>query len=113
MTDTSNARLIGTALIVSEDAVATRQLAEALQEPALSVEVCNKVPDAMDRAPTHSKLEVVVIDFSLGNLSYPSFSKYVAPLRIELRSTFCNHREAAQRPHMPSKRIRALLSKNR
>ena len=66
MTDTSTAKLIGTALIVSEDAVATRQLAEAMQELALSAEVCIKVSDALDRV-NRSKLEVVVIDFSLGN----------------------------------------------
>jgi len=66
MTETSTAKLIGTALVVSEDAVATRQLAEAMQELALSVEVCVKVPDALDRV-NHSKLEVAVIDFSLGN----------------------------------------------
>lgn len=66
MTDTSTARVIGTALIVSEDALATRQIAEAMQQLALSAEVCNKVSDAMDRV-NHSKLEVVVIDFALGN----------------------------------------------
>lgn len=66
MTDTSTARIIGTALIVSEDAVATRQLAEAFQELALSVQVCIKVSDAIDRV-NHCKLEVAVIDFSLGN----------------------------------------------
>ncbi len=31
MTDTSTARAIGTALIVSEDTVATRQIAEAMR----------------------------------------------------------------------------------
>lgn len=66
MIDTSTGRLIGTALIVSEDAVATRQLAEAMQDLALSVEVCIKTSDALDRV-NHSKLEVVVIDFSLGS----------------------------------------------
>jgi len=66
MTETSTGKVIGTALIVSEDAVATRQLAEAMQELALSVEVCIKVSDAVDRV-NHSKLEVAVIDFSLGN----------------------------------------------
>jgi hypothetical protein len=55
MTDTSAARFIGTALIVSEDAVATRQLTESMQELALSVEVCVKVSDALDRV-NHSKL---------------------------------------------------------
>jgi ActR/RegA family two-component response regulator len=66
MTDTSTARAIAIALIVSEDTVATRQIAEAMQELALSVEVCIKVSDAMDRV-NHSKLEVAVIDFSLEN----------------------------------------------
>ena len=66
MTDTSTARAIGNALIVSEDTVAMRQIAEAMQELALSVEVCIKVSDAMDRV-NYSKLEVAVIDFSLEN----------------------------------------------
>jgi len=66
MTDTSRGNVIGTALIVSEDAVATRQVAEAMQELALSVEVCINVSDALDRV-NHGKLEVAVIDFSLGN----------------------------------------------
>ena len=66
MIHSSTAKLIGTALIVSGDAVATRQLVEAMQELALSVEVCVKVSDALDRV-NHSKLEVAVIDFSFGN----------------------------------------------
>ena len=66
MTETSTAHLIGTALIVSEDAMATRQLTEAMQELALSVEVCIKVSDGLDRVK-HSRPEVCVIDFSLGN----------------------------------------------
>jgi ActR/RegA family two-component response regulator len=65
MTDTPTAKLIGTALIVSEDAVATRQLADAMQELGLYVEVCIKVSDVLDRV-NRSKLEVVIIDFSLG-----------------------------------------------
>jgi len=66
MTNTSRLKLIGTALIVSEDAVATQQLTEAMQELALSVEVCIRVSDVLDRV-NRSKLEVAVIDFSLGN----------------------------------------------
>jgi len=62
----SAAKFIGTALIVSEDALTTRQVTEAMQELALSVEICSKVSDAMNRV-NHSKLEVAVIDFSLGN----------------------------------------------
>ena len=45
--------------------MAARQLAEAMQELALSVEVCTRVSDALHRV-NHSKLEVAVIDFSLG-----------------------------------------------
>jgi ActR/RegA family two-component response regulator len=66
MTDTSTAKLIGTALIVSEDVVATLQLTEALQELALSGEVCIKGTDVLDRV-TRGKFEVAVIDFLLGN----------------------------------------------
>jgi ActR/RegA family two-component response regulator len=66
VTESSNAKLIGTALIVSDDAVATRYLAEAMQELALSVEVCIKVSDALDRVK-HGNLEVCVIDFLLGS----------------------------------------------
>jgi len=49
MTDTPTARPLGTALIVCDDAVTTRQLTEAMQELALSVEVCIKVASALDR----------------------------------------------------------------
>ncbi len=43
MTDTSTSKLVGKALIVSEDAVNTRLLSEAMEELALSVEVCGKI----------------------------------------------------------------------
>jgi ActR/RegA family two-component response regulator len=66
MDEVSTSKLIGKALIVSEDAVATRQVAEAMQELALSVEVCIKLSDALDRV-NHTKLEVGVVDFSLGS----------------------------------------------
>ena len=66
--DGNSAGPVGTALIVSEDAVVTRQLAEAMQELALSVEVWIKPSGAVDRV-RRSKLEVVVIDFALGSLA--------------------------------------------
>lgn len=66
--DGNSAGAVGTALIVSEDAVVTRQLAEAMQDLALSVEVWIKPSGAVDRV-RRSKLEVVVIDFALGNLA--------------------------------------------
>jgi len=61
----SIAKHIGKALIVSADAIATQQLAETMEELALSVEICVKAADAVDRVK-HSKIEVGVIDFSMG-----------------------------------------------
>jgi ActR/RegA family two-component response regulator len=66
MNNISASKLIGTVLIVSEDPVGARQLAEAMQELALSAEVCIKVSDALDRV-SHRKLEAVVVDFSMGS----------------------------------------------
>jgi len=66
MTDSSTSKLIGKALIVSEDAAGARLLSEAMEELALSVEVCGKIADALGRVD-QSKLEVAVIDLSLGN----------------------------------------------
>jgi len=43
MGNTSIEKFVGTALIASEDAIAMRLLVEALEELALSVEVCTKV----------------------------------------------------------------------
>ena len=68
MSGNSMPGLIGKALIVSEDPIATRQLAEAMQELALSVEIWIKPTGAVDRVK-RSKLEVVVIDFALGSLA--------------------------------------------
>ncbi len=65
MSDTSTAKPIGSALIVCEDVPATRLLTQAMQELALSAEVCTKVPEALDWI-NRRKLEVVVVDFSLG-----------------------------------------------
>jgi len=66
MADASTSKFIGKALIVSEDAVITRQLVAALEELALSVEVCIKIGDALEHV-NHSKFEVGVVDFSLGS----------------------------------------------
>ncbi len=66
MGNTSIEKFVGTALIASEDAIAMRLLVEALEELALSVEVCTKVLAASDRVKRR-KLEVVVIDFALGD----------------------------------------------
>src|SRR5215467_14051278 len=66
MNEISTAKHIGKALIVSADAVATHQLAETMEELALSVEVCVRAADAVDRVK-HSKIEVGVIDFSMGS----------------------------------------------
>lgn len=40
MTDMPIAKVVGTVLLVSLDALATRQLTEAMEQLALSVEVC-------------------------------------------------------------------------
>src|SRR6266851_3799738 len=66
MGNTSIEKFVGTALIASEDAIAMRLLVEALEELALSVEVCTKVLAASDRVKRR-KLEVVVIDVALGD----------------------------------------------
>jgi CheY-like chemotaxis protein len=68
MPNRTTAKLIGSALIVSDDAMATRHLTEALQELALSVEVCIKVAAGLDRVE-RTKLEVGVIDFGLGDMA--------------------------------------------
>src|SRR5262249_28130162 len=65
MNEISTSKHIGKALIVSADATATHQLAETMGELALSVEVCVRAADAVDRI-RHSKIEVGVIDFSMG-----------------------------------------------
>ena len=65
MTNTATAKSIGNALIVCEEAPATRLLIQALQELALSAEVWITVPAALDRI-NHHKMEVAVVDFSLG-----------------------------------------------
>jgi ActR/RegA family two-component response regulator len=89
---------IGRALIVSENAMTTRQLTEALQELSLSVEVCVKVSDALQRVK-HGKLEVGVIDLSLGDQAHSSLSKCAARPRTELRS--CSQsRAAVPRPRL-------------
>jgi ActR/RegA family two-component response regulator len=65
MTSTPTSKLIGKALIVSEDVATARQLTEVMEELALAVEVCGKIGDALDRV-SHSKLEVGVVDLALG-----------------------------------------------
>jgi CheY-like chemotaxis protein len=66
MLDTTPPRLVGTVLLVSGDAIASRQLTDALQQLALSVEVCVDVPAATDRL-SRRKFEAVVIDLGLGD----------------------------------------------
>jgi ActR/RegA family two-component response regulator len=87
MTDLSTGKPIGTALIVSGDAVATQQLGEALRELALSVEVCTKLSEALDRV-NHRKLEVGVVDFSLGNQATLFFEQVRASASNRTAVTF-------------------------
>jgi len=64
MTDLSSVKLMGTVLIVSEDEEATRQLTKAMEELALSVEVCSNVSDALEKV-NHNKFEAGFVDFLL------------------------------------------------
>jgi ActR/RegA family two-component response regulator len=95
MTDTSTSKLIGKALIVSEDVVAARLLSEAMEELALSVEVCGKIADALDRV-NHSKLEVAVIDLSLGNQAILFLERVRASASNRTAITFAITNNSAQ-----------------
>ena len=95
MTDTSTSKLIGKALIVSEDATTTRLLSEAMEELALSVEVCGKIADALDRV-NHSKLEVAVIDLSLGNQAILFLERVRASASNRTAITFAITNNSAQ-----------------
>lgn len=59
-------KVVGTALLLSDDAVATRQVTKAMQQLALSVEVCTEAASALDRI-NRRKYEAVVIDFAMTN----------------------------------------------
>jgi CheY-like chemotaxis protein len=56
---------VGTALLVCDDPIATRQVTEALQELALSVEV-SLTASLASRRINETKIEVAVVEFSLG-----------------------------------------------
>ncbi len=66
MLDTTPPRLVGTVLLVSRDAIASRQVTDVMQEFALSVEVCVNISAAADRL-SRRKFEAVVIDLALGD----------------------------------------------
>jgi DNA-binding NarL/FixJ family response regulator len=66
MLDTTPPRLVGTVLLVSQDAIASHHVTDAMQELALSVEVCVSVPAAADRL-SRRKVEAVVIDLAFGD----------------------------------------------
>lgn len=95
MTDTRISKPIGKALIVSEDVPTTRQLAEAMEELALSVEVCAKIADALDRV-NHSKLEVAVVDLSLGNQAILFLERVRASASNRTAITFAITNNSAQ-----------------
>jgi ActR/RegA family two-component response regulator len=95
MTDTHLSKPIGKALVVSEDAVITKQLSDAMEELALSVEVCGKIADALDRV-NHTKLEVAVIDLSLGNQAILFLERVRASASNRTAITFAVTNNSAQ-----------------
>ena len=95
MTDTHLSKPIGKALVVSEDAVITKQLSDAMEELALSVEVCGKIADALDRV-NHTKLEVAVIDLSLGNRAILFLERVRASASNRTAITFAVTNNSAQ-----------------
>jgi len=62
---TTPPNLVGTVLLVSRDEIASRQVADAMQQLAVSVEVCVDISAAADRL-SRRKFEGVVIDLALG-----------------------------------------------
>ncbi|HXZ43006.1 MAG TPA: PilZ domain-containing protein [Terriglobales bacterium] len=62
----TDAHALGSVLLVSRDATASRLITDALQENALSVEISVDVPAALDRLSRY-KFEALVVDFSLGD----------------------------------------------
>ena len=63
--NTTPPNLVGTVLLVSRDAIASRQLTNAMQQLAMSVEVCVDISAAADRM-SRRKFEGVIIDLALG-----------------------------------------------
>ncbi|MGB0109585.1 MAG: hypothetical protein WBP52_13905, partial [Terriglobales bacterium] len=63
--NTPSPNLVGTVLLVSRDAIASRQLTDAMQQLAVSVEVCVDISAAADRL-SRRKFEGVVIDLAIG-----------------------------------------------
>lgn len=62
----TDARQLGSVLLVSRDGPANRLITDALEASALSVEVSAEVSDALDRL-SHRKFEALVVDFSLAD----------------------------------------------
>jgi len=63
--NTTPPNLVGTVLLVSRDEIASRQVTDAMQQLAVSVEVCVDISAAADRL-SRRKFEGVVIDLALG-----------------------------------------------
>ena len=63
--NTTPSKLVGTVLLVSRDEIARRQVTDAMQQLAVSVEGCVDISAAADRL-SRRKFEGVVIDLALG-----------------------------------------------
>jgi DNA-binding response OmpR family regulator len=64
--NTTPSKLVGTVLLVSRDAIARRQVTDAMQQLAVSVDVCVDISAVADRL-SRRKFEGVVIDLALGD----------------------------------------------
>jgi len=64
MRDTNTPKALGRILLVSRDAIANRQMTDAMQRLALSVEACVDISAAAERL-SRNKFEAVVIDLAL------------------------------------------------
>ena len=62
----ASSTFIGRVLLVSDDAIAVKQLSESMQRFALSVEHCTEVSSALERLK-RSKFEAVIVDFQIGS----------------------------------------------
>ena len=62
----ASSTFIGRVLLVSDDAIAVKQLSESMQRFALSVEHCTEVSSALERLK-RSKFAAVIVDFQIGS----------------------------------------------
>ncbi len=62
----ASSAFVGKVLLVSNDAIASKQLTDSMQRFALLPELCSEVPSALERL-NRAKFEAVIVDFRLGS----------------------------------------------